>query len=108
MVNHTCRILQFRYGKGIECYVYYDFAGGWAQADAYNVENVMSLTGYVITYTGCSVLLSSELQTEIALSNTESEYISLIKVMHKVISFMALMKEVSFIFDTHIPNPEVF
>ena len=37
--------------KGIECYVYYEFSSGWSQADAHNAENVMSRTGYVITYT---------------------------------------------------------
>ena len=49
--------------KGINCYVYAEFAGGWSQADADNVENVMLLTGYVITYTGCTVLWCSKLQT---------------------------------------------
>ena len=28
--------------------------------------------------------------------------------MRKVITFMAFMKEVYFIFDIHLPNPEVF
>ena len=42
--------------KGTECYVDSDFDGGWAQADADNAENVMSRTGYLITYAGCPVL----------------------------------------------------
>ena len=42
--------------KGIECFVDADFAGGWSKADASNSKNVMSRTGYVIFYAGCSVV----------------------------------------------------
>ena len=65
--------------KGFDCYVYYNFDGGWAQADSDNAENVMSHTIYVITYAICPVLWCSKLQTETALSTTEAEYISLIQ-----------------------------
>ena len=94
--------------KGIKCYVDANSAGGWAQADTDNAENVMSHMGYVITYPGCPVLWCSKLQTEISLSTTEAEYIALIQAMREVIPFMELMKEVSFIFNIHLPNPEVF
>ena len=36
------------------------------------------------------------------------EYITLLQAKRKVIPSMVLMKEVSFIFDRHLPNPEVF
>ena len=36
--------------KGIKCYTDSKYVSGWAQADADNAENVMSHTGYVITY----------------------------------------------------------
>ena len=49
--------------KVIECYVDANISGGWAQVDADNPENVMSCTGYVITYTVCPVLWCSKLQT---------------------------------------------
>ena len=65
----------------------------------------MSCTGYVITYKGFP---GSKLQTEIFLSTKEAEYIALIQGMHEIINFMALMKEVSFILDIHLPKPEVF
>ena len=63
---------------------------------------------YVITYAGYSVLWCSKLQAEIALITTEAEYIVLSQVMRDVILFMVMVKEVSFIFDIHIPKPEVF
>ena len=62
----------------------------------------------VITYTGCPVLWCSKLQTEINLSKTEAEYIALSQETSNVILFLALIKEVSFIFDIHLPKPEVF
>ena len=68
----------------------------------------MSRTVYVITYAVCPVLWCSTLQIEIALRNTEVKYIALIQGIREVITFMALMKELSLIFFIHLPNPEVF
>ena len=82
--------------------------GGWAQSDAYNEENVIPHTGYVITYAGYPLLGCSKLQTEIALSTTKAEYIVLRQVMSGILTFMALMKEVSFIFDIYLLKPEIF
>ena len=59
-------------------------------------------------YGGCPLSWCSKLKTEIDLSTTEAEYIALIQAIHEVITFMALMNEVYFIFDNHIPKPEVF
>ena len=47
--------------KGIECFVDADLAGGWDQIDSGNPDIVLSRTGFVM-------------QSEIALSTTESEY----------------------------------
>ena len=82
----------------IKCYVDAEFAIGWAQADADNAENLMPCTGYVIKYMLCPVLWCSKLQTEIDLSTTEAEYIALIQSMRELITFMILIKEVSFYF----------
>ena len=100
----------YRYDKEkcIECSVYTVFSSRWAQADADNAENVMLRTGYVIMYAGCPVLSCSKLQMEISLIKTLAEYIALSQAMRNVIIFIALMKEVSFIFDIHLPKPEVF
>ena len=59
--------------KGLECYVDADFAGGWSNANASDAENVMSRTGYVITYANCPIFWKSSLQTEIALSTAQAE-----------------------------------
>ena len=58
-------------------------------------------------YAGCPVLWCIKFRIEIYLSTTEVGYIALIQAMRNVMPFMVLMKEVSFIFDVHIPKPEV-
>ena len=77
--------------KGLECYVDADFAGGWDKADSGNPETVLSRSGYVLMYANCPVLWCSKLQTEIALSTTEAEYIALSQSMREVIPFMTLL-----------------
>ncbi len=62
---------------GLEVFVDADFAGGWSSGDAHNPEVILSRTGYIIMYAGCPITWTSKLQTEIALSTTEAEYIAL-------------------------------
>ena len=52
-----------------------------------------SRMGYVISYAGCPMLWASKMQTEIALSSTEAEYMALSQAMREVIPLMELMKE---------------
>ena len=66
----------------------------------------LSRTGFVIMYAGCPLTWSSKLQTEIALSTTESEYIALSQAMRETIPFMNLMVEVGSIFPLHNPTPK--
>ena len=61
--------------RGLECHVDADFAGGWATSDGTQTETVLSRTGYIISYVGCPIYWASKLQTEIAISTTEAEYI---------------------------------
>jgi len=91
--------------KGLECYVDADFAGGWTQADASDAENVMSRTGFVIMYANCPIYWKSSLQTEIALSTAEAEYIALSQALREVIPLMTLMEEIHEIFPLHISKP---
>ena len=41
--------------KGLECYVDVDFARGWTPIDPLNSDNVLSRTGFVITYVGIPI-----------------------------------------------------
>ena len=80
--------------KGLEVYVDADFAGGWDKADADNAENVLSRTGYAICYANCPILAVSKLQTEIALSTAEAEYIALSQSLREAIPLMTLLEEI--------------
>jgi hypothetical protein len=54
-------------------------------------KNVLSRTGYIIYYAGCPIHWVSKLQTEIALSTTESEYIALSQSIQEVIPMMNIL-----------------
>ena len=91
--------------RGLECYVDADFAGGWKDNDHTSSESVLSRTGYVIMYAGCPITWTSKLQTEIALSTTESEYMALSTAMREVLPFLNLMQEISDIFPISDKKP---
>ena len=78
----------------LDAYVDSDFAGRWHRDYAELRECVLSRTGYVITYCGCSVVWSSKLQTEISLSTTEAEYIALSTLMRNLLPMRQLIKEI--------------
>ena len=80
------RYLQGTHDKGLilkpskdlnlDCYVDADFAGIWGNEDAQDPSSVRSRTGFLISLGGSPVTWSSKLQTEIALSTMEAEYIA--------------------------------
>ena len=82
-----------------------NFARGWDKADSGNPEVVLSRTGYVLMYTNYLVLLCSKLQTEIALSITEAEYIALSQTTREVIPFVNLLKEINEVFPLNLKEP---
>jgi hypothetical protein len=84
--------------KGIKVYVDADFAGGWDLRDVMNADNVYSQTGYVIQYAGCPIYWQSKLQTEIALSTAEAEYIALSQTLRETLPMTSLMQEINVIF----------
>jgi hypothetical protein len=61
----------------IDCYPDADFAGLWNRDNKNDPHCIRSQTGYVICLTNCPVLWISKLQTEIALSTMEAEYVAL-------------------------------
>lgn len=54
----------------------------------------LSHTGYVITYFGCPIHWASKLQSEIALSTTESKYISLSLATKELLPLWHLFQEI--------------
>ena len=56
-------------------------------------DTARSRHGYIINYAGCPLLWKSQLQTEVALSSTESEYTGLSYALRDAIPVMELLKE---------------
>jgi len=79
----------------VDCYVDADFAGLWSPSTTADPISVKSRTGYVITFASCPLLWTSKLQSEIALSTTEAEYIALSQATRDLIPLRALLKEFS-------------
>ena len=72
-----------------------DFVGNWNEITAMSdVPTAKSQSGYLIIYSGCPISWASKMQTEIALSTTESEYISLSTALRETIPMMHLIDEV--------------
>jgi hypothetical protein len=78
----------------LDCYVDADFAGLWRYEDDQDPMCVKSRTGYVFTLAGCPVSWASKLQTEIALSTLEAEYIALSTAMREFLPLHRLLKEI--------------
>jgi len=86
-------ILKPDLAKSFDVYVDADFVGSWNKKLAEYSETARSRHGYVITYAGCPIVWKSQLQTEIALSTTESEYVGLSYALREAIPLMNLLKE---------------
>jgi hypothetical protein len=64
-------------GHSFQVYVDADFGGLWDKdAAENNPVTSKSQTGYIVMYTDCPIIWGSTLQTEIALSTTEAEYLA--------------------------------
>jgi histone deacetylase 1/2 len=80
--------------QSLECFADASFGGDWHKLTAaHDRTTAKSRTGYVITYCGCPIVWASKLQTEIALSTTEAEYIALSTALREVIPMMDLIQE---------------
>ena len=79
--------------KGIEVFVDADFAGNWNKTDNNNPNTARSRHGYIVKFMGCPIVWKSQLQHEIALSSTESEYTGLLYALREAIPIMSLAKE---------------
>jgi hypothetical protein len=76
-------------------YVDADFAGMWHKEFSELRSHVLSRTGYVITFCGCPVTWSRKLQTEIALSTTESEYIALSTATRELLPLRCILEDIA-------------
>jgi hypothetical protein len=80
--------------SGFECYVDASHAGDWKQQSAIDdPSTARSRTGYVIRFANCPLVWASKLQTEIALSTTEAEYIALSTSTREILPLLAMAKE---------------
>jgi hypothetical protein len=59
-------------------------------------------------YAGCSLVWVSKLQTAVALSTTEAEYIALSHTMHELIPLLGLLKELTPVFHHDKDQPHMF
>jgi len=95
--------------KGLEVYCDADFAGAWDKELAgEDIDTARSRHGYIIMYAGCPIVWQSQLQSEIALSSTESELIGLSMALRAAIPMMNMLNEMKSIgFDIHPDSPKV-
>ena len=80
--------------KGFECYCDADFSGNWNKEFASNdPSTAKSRSGWIVFYANCPILWASKLQSQVALSTTEAEYIAMSMALRDVIPIMALVQE---------------
>ncbi|KAI2497426.1 hypothetical protein MHU86_17084 [Fragilaria crotonensis] len=87
-------IMQPMTNKDLEVFVDASFCGDWDPKEAASDrDTARSRHGYIIKYANCPLLWKSQLQTEVALSSTESEYTGLSYALRDAIPIMELLKE---------------
>ena len=78
--------------KGFECYCDANFAGNWNKAGAaHDPSTAKSRSGCIIFYAGCPIIWASKLQSQVALSTTEAEYIALSMSLRDALPIMFLL-----------------
>jgi hypothetical protein len=85
-------ILKPREDKQLEVFVDADFAGNWDPDESEDRDTARSRHGYIIKYADCPILWKSQLQSECALSSTESEYTGLSYSLRDAIPIMNLFE----------------
>ena len=72
-----------------------DFCGNWNKETAISDPvTAKSRSGYAITYASCPIFWASKMQTEVTLSTTESEYVSLSQSLQDVIPLTRIVDEI--------------
>ena len=75
----------------IDCYPDADFAGLYGHEDSQDPH----CSGFIILTFGCLVLWKSHLQTEIALSTMEAEYVALSTACKDLLPLVSVIRELS-------------
>ena len=79
----------------VDCYPDADFAGLYGHEDVQDPHCARSRTGYVILAFGCPILWKSKLQTEIALSTMEAEYVAMSQACKELFPVVDLIRDLS-------------
>ena len=80
--------------KGLEIYPDADFAGAWdPELAGEDIDTARSRHGYIVTYAGAPLLWKSQMQGEVALSSTESEFIGLSTALRTAIPLQRILTE---------------
>ena len=93
--------------KGLEVFVDADFSGNWCKEDSHDIDTARSRHGYIIKYQNCPIVWKSQLQGEVALSSSESEYTGLSYALREAIPIMELLNELGdhgFIESVQVPR----
>ena len=103
-VKHLIRYLSKTKDQGIivkptnelalDCYVDADFAGRYGRDPDDDPTSVKSRTGYIIKLGGCPVFWKSQLQSCIALSTAEAEYVALSQSLRVVLPMKEMLLEI--------------
>jgi Reverse transcriptase (RNA-dependent DNA polymerase) len=88
-------ILKPKQNLCVDCYVDSDFCGLWKVEHATDPSSVRSRSGYVITLAGCPLLWASKLQTEIALSTMQAEFVALSLSVRELLPIKSLVNELA-------------
>ena len=80
--------------KGLEVYIATNFAGLQTKETTLDPKSILSQTSFVILLFGYLLFQYSKLQTEIALSTTEAEYIVLSQALCSTILLLNLINEI--------------
>ena len=82
--------------RSLTAYVDADFSGNWDRLTAINdASTAKSRSGFIVLYADCPLMWSSKLQTSIALSTTEAEYVALSNSLREIIPMMKLISEMN-------------
>ncbi len=81
--------------QSFECYYDTDFSGDWNKHLAlYDPSTAKSRSGWIMFYAGCPVIWASKLQTKVALSTTDAEYIAMSQFLQDILPIMFLVQEI--------------